>query len=157
MSHHSSNIPIFPDERKLNETNFNNWLDDIISIVQGRGLEGYLTGAIVRPTVHPPMIYPISTQNTPPNSYSPSLEEWLYRDGVVASILYQNVIDPKAHGISPLDSSILIANTLDSKFRSVSEISKIQAMQRLQGEKFITGANLLTHLDTLSKLRTEAS
>lgn len=154
-SNSSHSITIFLDDCKLNNDNFSDWLDAIVSLIRGKGLEGYLTGTIPRPqsTFHPPMIIaPSPVPPTLPTSPFPSVEEWTYQEGYVASLLYQNILNPKAHGIRPMHSALHITTTLDAKFRSRSKVGKIRAMKHLQDEKFTAGNHLLDHLDQLAKL-----
>src|ERR1700761_5503897 len=123
MSSNQSAIPILAPEKQLTDSNWLSWDDVIISILRGRGLEGYPTGVVVlqpNPTFlgHPSL----------PNSDTPSAEEWRLRDGIASSIIYQNVVDPMAHGLVPTNSSREMYLKLYAKFHRTSEVSKRLAM-----------------------------
>jgi hypothetical protein len=93
----------------------------MISLARGKGFGGYLDGSIPRPELAaPPAQYAtgyatsiynpsISTAGSPTtsmaNALTPSQAEWDLHDGQMGAMIYQNVKDPKAHGISPTDTS----------------------------------------------------
>ncbi|KAJ7923906.1 hypothetical protein B0H13DRAFT_1526177, partial [Mycena leptocephala] len=64
-----------------------------------KGVGGYLDGAITKPAV---VTAPTGTplpDPTPVCSTNPSREEFLYRDGVMRSMLVTNIFDPIGLGV----------------------------------------------------------
>jgi len=71
-----------------------------LSLLRGRGIDGYVDGSISRPQAptfanHPSL----------PNSTMPSTEEFDLRNGLASAVLYQSMEDPIAHGIMASDSA----------------------------------------------------
>ncbi|KAJ7132493.1 hypothetical protein C8R44DRAFT_558679, partial [Mycena epipterygia] len=101
----NTSIPILAAEKQLDEANWGSWKDTMTSLLRGRGLDGYPLGTILRSAAATfPGLYP-SAHATPLNSRNPSTEEWDLRDATAGAILYQNIVDPKAHGIGATDTS----------------------------------------------------
>ncbi|KAJ7449606.1 hypothetical protein FB451DRAFT_1053102, partial [Mycena latifolia] len=102
-----SSITILPAEKQLDDQNWPSFKNTLISLARGRGLEGYLTGAIQR-SVAPTW----NGHPTPANSIFPSTEEWDLCDGLVSALLYQNIKDPEAHGLEVNGTAHLMWVTL---------------------------------------------
>ncbi|KAJ7021894.1 hypothetical protein C8F04DRAFT_972140, partial [Mycena alexandri] len=117
----NSTITILPAEKQFDGQNWASFHDVMISLARGKGYEGYLNGNIPRPTAaatsassaagFATSIYnlSISTAGGPTallaNASTPSQAEWDLRDGQMGAMVYQNVKDPKAHGLSPTATS----------------------------------------------------
>ncbi|KAJ7139068.1 hypothetical protein C8R44DRAFT_605716, partial [Mycena epipterygia] len=124
----NSTITILPDEKQFSGQNWPAFQDIMISLARGKGYGGYLDGSIARPTFTVPIaqyatgfatsIYnpSISTAGGPTmslaNASTPSQAEWDLRDGQMGAMIYQNVKDPKAHGLSPTNTSREMWDTL---------------------------------------------
>ncbi|KAJ7198158.1 hypothetical protein GGX14DRAFT_573717 [Mycena pura] len=121
-------------------------------LFRGRGVNGYPTGAIPRPTQ--PALAPAGP--TPVNSLLPSAEEWDLRDAQAGALIYQNIMLPGLHGLLPTDTSKEMWDKLQVKFAHTSEALKAQAMEKLRGVKLANGSGLPAHLDKLTMLRGEA-
>jgi hypothetical protein len=148
----SNAITIFPDEKKLGDDNWVSFKDMILSLARGRGYEGYLLGSIPRT-----MAATFAGHSTLANSVVPSTEEWDLRSGQMAALIYLNVKDPKAHGLSASDTPFDMWIALHSKFNRTSEVLKGQAMEKIRSVKLASGRDLPAHLDELTKLRAEVS
>ncbi|KAK6981725.1 hypothetical protein R3P38DRAFT_2360664, partial [Favolaschia claudopus] len=107
--------------------------------------------AIQRPS-HPH--YPAHA--TLPNSDMPSTDEWNLRDQVAGAIVFQNVVHPKAHGLSATSPSSKMWALLYAKFMRTSEALKGLAIDKLRSVKLTDTRYLPEHLDTLTTLRGEA-
>ncbi|KAJ7190837.1 hypothetical protein GGX14DRAFT_603424 [Mycena pura] len=103
--------PILAPEKQLSDSNWLSWDDVIISILRGRGLEGYPTGVVLQQQNGTFPGHPLL-----PNSDVPSAEEWSLRDGIASSIIYQNIVDPMAHGLIPTETSREMYLKLHAKF-----------------------------------------
>ncbi|KAJ7191835.1 hypothetical protein GGX14DRAFT_578570 [Mycena pura] len=121
-----SSIPILTSDKQLSDANWLSlaWDDAIISILRGRGLEGYLTGTVVQ------------QPNATFAGHPPSAEEWRLRDGIAKQ---------------PRDVS-QAACEVPSYLGSHQEA----CMYKLRSLKLVSGSDIPVHIDTLTKLRTEA-
>jgi hypothetical protein len=146
----TSSIPIFAAEKQLADANWSSWEERIISSLRGRGLYGYPSGSILRPQ------HPMSLHATSANSTSPSTEEWDLRDAMASAIIYQNIVDPRAHGLSASETSREMWLKLTVKFVRKSEVLKGIAMDTLRSLKLASGRDLPAHLKALTKLRSDA-
>jgi hypothetical protein len=146
----TTSIPIFAADKQLSDGNWSAWEERIISSLRGRGLYGYPSGAILRPQ------NPTSLHPTLANSTIPSTEEWDLRDAMASAIIYQNVVDPRAHALSASETSRKMWLKLVTKFHRKSEVLKGQAMDALRSLKLASGRDLPAHLDVLTKLRSDA-
>jgi hypothetical protein len=167
----NSTITILSAEKQFDGQNWASFQDIMISLARGKGYEGYLNGNIPRPTAAAPpgpsaagfatSIYnpSISTAGGPTaslaNSSTPSQAEWDLRDGQMGAMVYQNVKDPKAHGLSPTDTSREMWVALVGKFNRSSEVLKGLAFTKLRALKCKEGRHIRAHLDQLAKLRSE--
>ncbi|KAJ7303771.1 hypothetical protein DFH08DRAFT_976798 [Mycena albidolilacea] len=127
----TSSIPIFAAEKQLADANWSLWEERIISSLCGRGLYGYPSGSILCPQ------HPMSLHVTSANSTSPSTEEWDLRDAMASAIIYQNVVDPRVHGLS-------------------AKVLKGIPMDTLCSLKLTSRCDLPAHLEALTKLRSDA-
>jgi hypothetical protein len=149
----SSSVPsilILPESRQLDD-NWPDWKDVVFNLVRGRGYQGYLDGTVVRPTA----TAVVAAGATPVNSVFPSPEEFDLRDGYVSVLLYQNIKDPKAHGLNPADSARTMWAALHGKFNRTSETLVGHEMEKLRGLKLASGRDLPAHLEALTKQRSE--
>ncbi|KAJ7668019.1 hypothetical protein B0H17DRAFT_1210173 [Mycena rosella] len=140
MSHNPFGITILPADKQLDE-NWSDFKDTLVSLVHGRGLEVYLNGTTICPS--PPTF---NGHPTPANSLMASTNEWDLRDGLMGSILYQNVKDPKAHGLLSNDMAHQMWVALHSKFTHASEVLKGLATERLHAlriEVSCAGAHIM--------------
>ncbi|KAJ3859532.1 hypothetical protein EV359DRAFT_68074, partial [Lentinula novae-zelandiae] len=157
-----SNVPSFPDERRLRgPDNWKQFKDYVISAVRSKGLAGYLDGTIklpTSPTAADAKATPLKrVQNgtiklptsptaadakaTPLNSTSPSQEEWQFREGHVSGLIYQNIINPDSHSIGPEDAAVTMWSTLKGKFEVSTQIHQDIAMKHLETLKLRVAAS----------------
>ncbi|KAJ7605606.1 hypothetical protein DFH06DRAFT_1348576 [Mycena polygramma] len=129
MSHGLGNVTILPEDKQLVDVNWPDFKETIFSLARGRGVDGYLE-TILRPSAPTFNGHP-----TPINSTTPSTEEFDLRDGWLASAIFQNTKDPKAHGISASDSARDMWIALHSKFNRSTEPLKNLAIDRLRNLK----------------------
>ncbi|KAK1223884.1 hypothetical protein PQX77_013218 [Marasmius sp. AFHP31] len=123
-----NNIPVFTEEKRLvGRKNWNRFKSEVLLQVGAKGMSGYLSGTIGRPTLasSPPpptptpavpatpaagtnqtaqVPQPTTTTTTVPTvtpffSPTPSIQEWDARDRYVASIIISNTVDPVGIGI----------------------------------------------------------
>ncbi|KAJ7640550.1 hypothetical protein B0H17DRAFT_1216601 [Mycena rosella] len=87
----------------------------------------------------------------------PSTEEWDLRDGHMGAMLYQNIKDPKAHGLDVTDMAHQMWVTLHAKFNRISEVLKGLALEKLHSAKLASGRGIPVHLDELARLRAEVT
>ncbi|KAF9261593.1 hypothetical protein L218DRAFT_961381 [Marasmius fiardii PR-910] len=128
-----SNVPAFPDERRLaGADNYRAFRDYVISTL-------------------------LAQTATAPNSITPTPEEWVQHEGWVAGVIYQNINDPDAHSISPSDSAIDMWRKLQTKFETSTQVLRNIAEKRLEGMKMQEDGNLDIHLQSLAKLRKAAN
>ncbi|KAJ6485498.1 hypothetical protein DFH09DRAFT_1339776 [Mycena vulgaris] len=147
-------VPILPAEKQLDDANWGSFKDTIVSLLRGRGLDGYPLGTILRSSAQTyPGLYVIPT--TAANSRTPSQDEWDLRDANAGAIIYQNVVDPIAHGLVPTETSRQMWILLSAKFNRTSEVLKGLAVEKLRALKLANGRGLPAHLDALTKLRAE--
>ncbi|KAF8173144.1 hypothetical protein K438DRAFT_1610961, partial [Mycena galopus ATCC 62051] len=95
------NLPVLLATEKLqtNKLNFPTYKVLMEEHSASKGLGGYLNGTITKPAV---VTVPTGTappDPTPVYSTNPSREEWLYRDGVMRSMLVTNIVDPIGLGV----------------------------------------------------------
>ncbi|KAF7372370.1 Retrotransposon Ty1-copia subclass [Mycena venus] len=111
------------------------------NILCGCSLDNYPLGTI-QPTIAVtfPSLY--STQTTVINSCTPSAEEYDLRDAIASAIIYQNILDPTAHGIN---------------FNCTFEVLKSNALEKLRAVKLANGWGLPAHLENLTKLHTDTN
>ncbi|KIK64473.1 hypothetical protein GYMLUDRAFT_161254, partial [Collybiopsis luxurians FD-317 M1] len=92
---------LFPKDRQLIRlVNWATFCDHLKSVARATGLSGYLDGSIPSPTPAAPNAQGAALTPTSVNSCSPSVEEWELCDARIASIIYQNVKDPRSMGIT---------------------------------------------------------
>ncbi|KAF7334104.1 hypothetical protein MVEN_02316200 [Mycena venus] len=84
-------------------------------------------------------------------------EKYDLRDAITGTIIYQNILDPTAHGISVTDTSRGMWDALNAKFNRSSEVLKSIALEKLQAVKLANGWDLPAHLENLTKLHTDAN
>lgn len=150
-----SSVPLFPEERRLKgQENYGRFKDFVISAVRSRGLMGYLQGSLPQPA---PTSSSILLSASPVNSSTPNIDEWMFREGYVSGLIYQNIVDPDAHGISPEQAAAAMWSTLKAKFDVSSHFHQDIAMKKLEALKFADGNDFDEHLQTLSKLRVAAN
>jgi hypothetical protein len=75
----------------------------------------------------------------------------------MGATLYQNVKDPKAHGLSATDTTHQMWIALNVKFNRSSEVLKGLAFKRLHSAKLAKGRDMPAHLDELARLHAEVS
>jgi hypothetical protein len=75
---------------------------------------------------------------------------------MASAIIYQNVVDPRAHALSASETSRDMWLKLSTKFHRKSEVLKGQAMDALRSLKLASGCDLPAHLDALTKLCSDA-
>ncbi|CAK5276895.1 unnamed protein product [Mycena citricolor] len=145
--------PILPDDQKLSTdgSNWSNFKDGMFNMARGRGLEGYLTGAIAVPA----SFVPTSLGYTLLNSSFPSPDEWALRDGWVATMLYQNVKDPRSHDISGSDTAHQMWTSLIGKFNRSTDLLIGIRMERLRDLQLKDTRYLPGHINELIKLRAD--
>ncbi|CAK5276454.1 unnamed protein product [Mycena citricolor] len=150
MATNLPSTPILPDDQKLSTdgSNWSNFKDGMFNMARGCGLEGYLTGAIVLPTsfVQSAIGYTLL------NSQFPSPDEWALRDGWVATMLYQNIKDPRSHDISGSDTAHQMWTSLIGKFNRSTELLIGIRMERLRDLRLKDTRYLPGHIDKLIKL-----
>ncbi|KAJ7484309.1 hypothetical protein FB451DRAFT_1169381 [Mycena latifolia] len=151
----STHITILASDKQLAEQNWPSWHDSLISLVRGKGLSRYTDGMITCPTGVSQLGLP--GHGTAVNSRNPTVEEWELHDGVASATIYQNIMDPQAHGIKATITSFEMMTIQSSKFNHTSEVLKKLAMDKLNGQKLERRIDMSTHLETLTKLRTEAN
>ncbi|KAJ7019025.1 hypothetical protein C8F04DRAFT_1276781 [Mycena alexandri] len=142
MSQSLGPITILPESKQLSDNNWNDFKEDLFSLIRGRGLGGYING-----TIHPltgPAPYP-HIHPTPLNHATPSLDEYNMREGFVSSMIYQNVKDPKAHGLSASDGARAMWTTLHGKFNRTSDLLAGLAKDKLRAVKLHSGRDLPCH------------
>ncbi|KAJ6502974.1 hypothetical protein DFH09DRAFT_861030, partial [Mycena vulgaris] len=121
---HSSSIVILPVDRQFDGRNWSPFHDVMISLARGKGYEGYLNGTILRPadstfiapntSIYNPSISTAGHAGTASmaNALFPSQGEWDLRDAQMGAMIYQNIKDPKAHGLKPTSTSKRMWDTL---------------------------------------------
>ncbi|KAF7371605.1 Retrovirus-related pol polyprotein [Mycena venus] len=142
------NVPMLPESEKFDGTGWPIFKTRIFANLKVCGLGGYVDGTIPKPrapvTVPPPAV--LAVEDTDPNPYqrgsspfeavstalppeptsvfskSPSLEEWIYRDGVATSILILNVKDPVGLGLKTDGTAREAWQLLEDIYGRVSDI-----------------------------------
>ncbi|KAJ7210790.1 hypothetical protein GGX14DRAFT_363051, partial [Mycena pura] len=93
------NLPTLLATEKLqpNKTNYPTFAVLIEEHAASKGLTGYFEGTITKPAI----ITGASTipTATPVYSTTPSREEWIYRDGVMKSLIVTAIVDPIGLGV----------------------------------------------------------
>ncbi|KAJ3990627.1 hypothetical protein F5050DRAFT_1898835 [Lentinula boryana] len=139
MSNPLATVPSFPEERRLKDAdNWHAFKSHVINTIRAKTLQGYLEGTISQPPNVLNLVITSTTTATPYSSMAPSYDEWLQREGWVAGVLYQNIIDPDAHSISPDQPAVTMWTDLKTKFD-------------------VTKADFKDHLHKLSKFRVAAN
>ncbi|KAJ7354130.1 hypothetical protein DFH08DRAFT_691964, partial [Mycena albidolilacea] len=95
------NLPVMLAMEKLqaNKHNYPTFKVLIEEHAASKGLSGYLDGSISKPAI---VIVPTGTapaDPTPIFSTTPSRDEFIYRDGVLRSLIVTNIIDPIGLGV----------------------------------------------------------
>ncbi|KAJ3779777.1 hypothetical protein GGU10DRAFT_337730, partial [Lentinula aff. detonsa] len=158
MSNPLATVPSFPEERRLKDAdNWHAFKSHVINAIRAKTLQGYLEGTISQPPIVPNLVITSTTTATPYSSMAPSYDEWLQREGWVAGVLYQNIIDPDAHSISPDQPAATMWTDLKTKFDVTSQIYQDVAMKRLESLKLDEEADFEDHLHKLSKFRVAAN
>jgi hypothetical protein len=153
----TTSIPILSLDKQLaGDSNWGTFQDTIMNLLRGKGLDAYPKGLVQRTAAATfPGLY--GNQATAVNSRTPSIEEYELRDNIAAAIIYQNIVDPQAHGLSATGTSREIWAALHAKFNCSSEVLKGAAKTKLMSVKLLKGVDLPTHLQTLTKLRDDAN
>lgn len=170
MSNQSATLPpiqYFPEKNQLeNTSNFLAFSDAIVNIARGYGLSGYLDGTIVRPagSTAPATLaagavgaQPVIPVTTPVNSLNPNVSEWDLRDGRLASIIFQNVKEPRAIGINATDTASVMWSTINSRFNPRTAAAQTLAKQRFKAILYQGYGRFDTYLDELERLKSEAN
>ncbi|KIK57620.1 hypothetical protein GYMLUDRAFT_246963 [Collybiopsis luxurians FD-317 M1] len=143
------NLLVFSKDCQL--ASISNWAafcDHLKSVAHSTGLLGYLNSSIQAPIAPTPIIgaaapavvaLPVPTVPTPINSHSPSGEEWELRDGHLASIIYQNIKDPRSIGVMEDMSSNAMWRKLTGKYKTNSAAAQALAKEHIQQFKYTLG------------------
>lgn len=161
----NSNVPIFPEDKRLKgQENYTAYSSYVISVCRSKSLLGYLLGTIPNPGIVAPAATTTTTPTvtttpaTPaPAAPAPTMEEWTAREGFVAGMIYQNINDPAAHGITPEMDAVVMWNRLKAKFVVTSLIHQDIALKKLERYKLAEDGKLDDHLQELAKLQGEAN
>ncbi|KAF5346276.1 hypothetical protein D9757_014842 [Collybiopsis confluens] len=155
------NLIVFAEDRQLlGITNWATFGDHLKSTARSTGLLGYLDGSIqpvppipvagpVVPSFLPPTIPAVPT---PINSRTPSIEEWELRDGRLAGIIYQNIKDPRAIGVTEDMSSNAMWVKLTGEYETTSAAAQALAKERIQQFKYNPGTRFKDYFKQLEAL-----
>jgi hypothetical protein len=146
-------IPILAINKQLaGDENWLAWKESVISLLHGKGLLGYPTGEIPKPSDAASLRV---TAATAINSLHPSLEEWLLRDSQAEAIIYQNIKEPRSHDLNATDPSEIMWTHLKTKFNRASDVLKGIALDEYRAAKLTNSRLMPQHLDTLRDLKDE--
>src|SRR6202522_2055147 len=100
-----TSLTILSDEQKFNGDNLLQWNTNITQLLGSKGLLGYVTGEIIKPTTEP-IPLPVSSEITatqpitpPIYSSNPTLDEWKFRDKLARGHITLNCTDVAALGV----------------------------------------------------------
>ncbi len=105
MASQMINLPALLATEKLqaNKSNYPTFKVLVEEHAASKGLSGYLSGSIPIPAIVTlpagATLPPLPPDPTPIFSTTPSREEWLYRDGVLRSLIVTNIVDPIRLGV----------------------------------------------------------
>ncbi|KAF5367205.1 hypothetical protein D9757_012230 [Collybiopsis confluens] len=153
------------DHQLLGITNWATFRDHLKSTARSTGLLGYLDGSI-QPVPPIPVAGPVVPGGIPPivpavptpiNSRTPSTEEWELRDGRLAGIIYQNIKDPRAIGVTEDMSSNAMWVKLTGEYKTTSAAAQALAKERIQQFKYNSGTRFEDYFKQLEALRKAAN
>ncbi|KAJ6482738.1 hypothetical protein C8R45DRAFT_830813, partial [Mycena sanguinolenta] len=94
-------LPVLLATEKLqaSKANFPTFQILIEQHAASKGLKGYLDGTITLPALTTVPSGTAAPDSTPVFSTAPSREEYMYRDGIMKSMIVTNVVDPIGLGL----------------------------------------------------------
>ncbi|KAK6158699.1 hypothetical protein DH2020_006013 [Rehmannia glutinosa] len=111
---------------KLNDSNYLLWKMQVLTVVKGCGLLGYLTGAISAPTQF------IVNTETNETKINPEFESFTKQDQLLASWMLSSLSESVLILVVGLDSSADIWRCLETNFSSQSKARMMQYKLQLQ-------------------------
>lgn len=148
-----NNVSVFPEDRHLK--GIENWVafkDFLFSLAHSKGLLGYLEGTIPEPSPPAAGIATVVAVPTFINSSAPSHDEWLFREGHVSGLIYQNIVDPGSHRLSPDMSAANMWSGLKVKFEVSMQVYQDIALKQLESVHLAERGDFEAHLHTLETL-----
>lgn len=127
-----------------------------------KGLAGYLAGTTTKPVVvaiaagATPAMTQLPADPTPVFSAAPSLEEFMYRDGVMRSMIVTNIVDPIGLGVKRDGTAKECWDSVVSACAAMSEAALSLAQSEFQSIKF-TGVSRDDLDNLLSNIRSKAN
>ncbi|KIK60901.1 hypothetical protein GYMLUDRAFT_244054 [Collybiopsis luxurians FD-317 M1] len=171
MSSNPSSLPnllVFPEDCQL--TRILNWAifcDHLKSVAHSTGLLGYLNDNILPPASPPPATGPVNALSIPPapiapaptliNSHSPSIKEWELRDGHLASIIYQNIKDPRSIRVTEDMSSNAMWMRFTAEYKTNLAATQALAKEWLQQFKYVPRMHFKDYFKQLEALHKAAN
>ncbi|KAF7358895.1 Retrovirus-related pol polyprotein [Mycena sanguinolenta] len=162
MSSNSTSVPMLPENERFDGTKFPTWETKMLAHAKVRGLGGYLDGTIPKPTTpiaptgaavdEEDIPLPLSPLTTSVFSKTPSLEEWIHRDGMATSILVLNVKDPVGLGLKTDGTAHEAWKSLKDVYGRVTDLGLSRAMRELNTTTSTTGTPMVEHAATMRRL-----
>lgn len=119
---------------------------------KARGVDGYITGTIPKPTKiagSTPLATSLPPDPTQWISTSPSYQEWIVRDAYTLSMIVNNVTDTVGLGVKTDGTAHEAYESLNDGFAVVSDLALVNAERELRDLRYIDGQDFDDHLSSL--------
>lgn len=155
----SSNPPqhLLPSDEKFNGSNWVEWKSTIWAAAKQRGLLGYLTGDIARPSPGPAPAEAVAALSAYWGSSSPTLDQWMQRDAFTQGLIVLNVKNPVGHGVHTEGTAAESWASLTLIRDAVSDLGQLHAENHLRAIRYMDGGDLDAHFAALRVAWTEAN
>ena len=143
-------LTILPEEQKFNGENLLQWKTTIKQLLASKGLLGYATGTILKPTSSTTTEKPATeAAATPIYSSTPTLDEWVFRDGLARGHITLNCADVISLGVATEGTAKEAWDSIQAEWGKSTDMRRSQAQEALYKTVYVEGTDILEHVKVL--------